>query len=422
MILLDFPSRVAAFVSQCRCHPDGWRFASVAGGDETLYGSCFAVMTLHYIGVLSMFSADALRAWADYINAWQDPKTGLFVGPEIASQELESPKHTREHLLHHLTAHALPALHLLGARPRYRLVFAHQFIDLAYLQHWLEARDWRDAWLEGNNLLFIGQFLIYLRDFEQVEVAERALDLYFDWLDREVDPATGLWGTNGYCPSAWALYGGYHQLLVYHYEQHPIRSPERLVDIALSLQHPDGGFCLSGGGGACEDVDAVDILVNMYERANYKRPQIRRALRRALSSILDKQLSDGGFAYRLNEPFTHMGIRRTASAPNSSSMFSTWFRLHTLALIAQILTDEPIAELDWQFNDVLSMGWHQLGYRAKITRHDRFAELCRYNWDDLRHEGQGYSWRLSHSIRQARMFSSRARRRIWETVRATVGW
>jgi hypothetical protein len=138
-----------------------------------------------------------------------------------------------------------------------------------------------------------------------------------------------------------------------------------LVDVALSLQHPDGGFNPDGGGGACEDVDAVDILVNMYKQFDYKRSRIRIALRRSLRQVLEMQAPDGGFVYRRDQPFVHMGIAKTASPANQSNLFPTWFRIHTLALISEILTDETIVKVDWKFNNTCSMGWHYTWSREK---------------------------------------------------------
>jgi hypothetical protein len=207
--------------------------------------------------------------------------------------------------------------------------------------------------------LFVGQFLIYLRDYENCREAQKALNVYFDFLDREIDPETGLWGSNGFCSKSAALYGGYHQLLTYYYEERKVQYPEKLVDVALSLQHKDGGYNLSGGGGACEDVDAIDILVNVYKSYDYKRPQIRRSLKRALKSILSKQMPDGGFVYKKKTPFIHMGIERTASGVNTSNMFPTWFYTHAIALIAEILKNKTVLDFDWKFNEAFSMGWHR---------------------------------------------------------------
>ena len=277
----------------------------------------------------------------------------------------------------HLTAHALPVVCMLGGKPHYTLRFAHEYTNTEFLENWLKQRQWEEAWLEGNNLLFVGQFLIYLRDRENCREAQKALDMYFDFLDREVDPDTGLWGSNGFCSKAAALYGGYHQLLAYYYENRKVQYPEKLVDVALGLQHKDGGYNLAGGGGACEDVDAIDILVNMYKSNNYKRPQIRRSLKRVLRSILSKQMPDGGFVYKLNKPFMHMGIERTASGINKSNMFPTWFYTHAIALIAEIIKNKKVLDFNWKFNETFSMGWHrtQETSRRKIYFIDLASEV-----------------------------------------------
>lgn len=354
----DLQKRVVRFVLERNVDGAGM-FTMCAGGEETLYSSCFAAMILHYVGELETRGEPVMRAWAKYLRSWQDERTGYFLGPEIVPDELSSPKHDHEHVAMHLTAHVLPALGLFGENPSHPLRFAHPYLGHRHLRDWLDRRDWSDAWLEGNNLLFIGQFLVHLRDVEKKFEAESALRFYFDWLDSRLDPRTGLWGTDGHCSPFIAMCGGYHQLLLYYHEMREVRHKERLIDTVLSLQHPDGGFHPRGGGGACEDADAVDILVNMYKRASYRRADIRIALRKALRSILGKHMPDGGFVYRVGEPFIHMGIRKTASPKNESNLFATWFRIHTIALIAEILTDHPVSSVSWNFNDRCSMGWHR---------------------------------------------------------------
>lgn len=365
------------FIENCYNGSSG-AYSSIANGPGTLYATCYALMTKYYLADTLNNEDNSLG----FVLGTQDKSTGYFVGPEINEWEpSRNSIHDREHVLMHLFCSAvLPVLGLFKTKACHDLKFAFKYLDKKYLLKWLRSRDWSKAWLEGNNLLFVGQFLIYLRDIEKLTSAQPALDLYFEWLDQEQDPTTGLWGTNGYCSNAFALYGGYHQLLVYYYENRPVRYPEQLIDVALSLQHRDGGFNPNGGGGACEDTDAIDILVNMYKRVDYKRPQIRSALRRALRHILQRQMPDGGFVYRLNQPFVHMGVEKTASGPNQSNMFSTWFRIHTLALISEILTDELISQINWKFNDTCSMGWHCPWNKSNhiINWQDRKNELLSY--------------------------------------------
>ncbi|MCK5612821.1 hypothetical protein KAR91_63700, partial [Candidatus Pacearchaeota archaeon] len=183
-------------------------FKMFPGGHVTLYSSCFAAMTLHYLGELERCSEKDKQLWADYINSWQSEE-GIYVGPELSKDEITSVNHNWQVVTTHLTAHVLPALDVLGAQPKHKLHFAKKYTVPETLHQWLNARDWAKVWLEGNNLLFVGQFLIHMRDIEADEKAATAVKLYLDWLNTQIDPNTGVWGTNGYCDKYSAVYGAY---------------------------------------------------------------------------------------------------------------------------------------------------------------------------------------------------------------------
>jgi hypothetical protein len=223
-------------------------YTSCIGGHETLYASCFSLMIYHYLGELSTFDSDHLKKWTSYILDFQDKNTGYFIGPEIFKGRLLSDAHSREHLSEHLTVHVLPALKILGVRPSYSLSFAHRYIDINYLSNWLAARDWRKAWIEGNNLLFVGQLLTFLYEEENIVEAKKAVKHILDWLDKQIDSTTGLWGTNGFCDVQYAIYGAYHQLILYYYWNRKVSYMTPLVDAVLSIQYMDGGFSISWGG------------------------------------------------------------------------------------------------------------------------------------------------------------------------------
>ncbi len=225
------------------------RYKSCIHGQETLYASCFALMIYHYLGELDKFGGRYLKEWSDYILSYQDKDTGYFVGPEIFQGKLLSDAHTKEHLSEHLTAHILPAIDILGFMPMYKLIFAEKYLDEHFLVQWLNERDWTKAWIEGNNLLFVGQFLLFFWEKQKNQEAKKCLDILFEWLDKQIDPLTGLWGTDGYCDVYSAMYGGFHQLLLYYYCNHEYRYSKELIDTVLSLQHFDGGFAGSWGGG-----------------------------------------------------------------------------------------------------------------------------------------------------------------------------
>lgn len=360
---IPWPQSASRFIASLQDEASGG-YRSVPGGAATLYGTCYGLLARHYLGEDVEVGAATRR----FIQQAQDSRTGLFTGPELRDfRASPGALHDREHLLLHLTCAALPVCRQFDVPLLHPLETVLRFCDPGYLRDWLQARDLRKAWWEGNNLLFAGQLLVYLRDVLGHPLAPSALDLWFEWLERNVDPRTSLWGSDGRCSPAEAVYGGYHQLLVYYHEGRSVANPPGLVDTVLGLQHGDGGFHPQGNAGACEDVDSVDILVNMYKQRDHRRREIRIALRKCLRHILGQQNRDGGFPYARNRPQSHMGIPGTGAPANVSTMFPTWFRIHTLALMAEILTDEPqLADIPFRFSRQLSMGWHRTWDR---TRH-----------------------------------------------------
>lgn len=387
--------------------PGTGAFRSVPGGPLTLYGTCYSLLGQYYLGSANTLSEQSAR----FILNGQDPTSGLFTGPELREfKSRPGVKHDRDHLLLHLTCAALPTCQHYGIQPRHPLRAIHRFCDPAVLRAWLDQRDLVHAWFEGNNILFIGQLLVYLRDVEHHPDAARALKVWFDWLDEHIDPKTNLWGTNGFCRADEAVYGGYHQLLVYYHEDHHLVNPQGLVDTVLGLQHPDGGFNPRGNAGACEDVDSVDILVNCYKRFDYRRPQIRVALRRCLRHILATQNRDGGFPYNRDWDQTHMGIPGTSAPPNVSTTFPTWFRVHTAALMAEVLRDEPLLRAPFRFTKHLSMGWHPVNPPAcaPTSAADFWAELPSRTQAWV--AGNGY--RVGKAYRATRRLGGRLLRRL----------
>jgi hypothetical protein len=330
---------------------------STPNGIKTLYGTCYSMLGLYYLGV----DVPLNEGNREFLRNCQNPETGFMVGPElIGFRSHPNALHDLEHLSWHSTCAALPVIQQYGIELSTSLKAVYFLLQEATLKNWLDDRDMKNAWFEGNNIFFAGQFLVYLRDVEGHPDAESALRCWFDWLDRTVDPETGLWGTNGLCSPMEAVYGGYHQLLVYYHENHRLPNPKGLVDTVLSLGHSDGGFNPNGNGGACEDVDSVDILVNCYKRFDYRRSEVRLALWRCVDHILETQNTDGGFPYNRNQPQSHMGIPGTQAGPNVSCTFPTWFRIHTLALAHEIIPEHPqLAGIPFRFNKYLSMGWHK---------------------------------------------------------------
>jgi len=375
--LSEFKRKTSAYVLDNRVG-DGYEFKMSKRGGVTLYSSCFAAMTLHYCNELDQFSKQEKSDWGRFLTSFQEEDTGYFLAPEIMVGDLSSADHDKEHLLLHFACHVLPTLDILGVKPDFDLQFVERYADQNFLVAWLSKRDLTSAWLEGNNLLFVGQLLLWQFNETNDLRYKKALDTWFAWLDENVDPRTGLWGTNGFSDTYAALYGGYHQLLLYFQQHHTVTSSGRLVDTVLSLQHMDGGYSKYQGGGTCQDIDAIDVLVNVYKRHNYRRREIRRSLRRGASAVLRRWKESGGFEDRLGHGFVHMGMEETRTPPGEANMFSTWFSVHALFLAFEVVGEDFLEgiELEWSFNPTASMGWHDKSLKVteSISRSEKYLD------------------------------------------------
>lgn len=150
------------------------------------------------------------------------------------------------------------------------------------------------------------------------------------------NPSTGLWGDNRIDrpnERSRMIQFAYHPMFFYDHDIDHFDAPQILCS-ALKTQNPHGGFGVRANSSACEDIDSIDLLIRLSPRASTEQtPVIEHALRRATDWILLNQMADGGFVFRLDEPFVY-GARETSSGAGESALFPTWFRTLTLAYLA----------------------------------------------------------------------------------------
>jgi hypothetical protein len=352
--LFDFRKDILNFVESLRISGPEYRFSPTSG--SSLYTSCFALFIIELLDEVKGLRPSLKREWIDYINSHQIQESGYYkFGGGISWND--SNTHKPDYLKMQMTSWALQALDVLGGRPRYPLKFMEDFCTVEKLGKWLEARDWSDPWYEGNMLLFMGVFLIDCYE-KGIHGYGELIDYYIDWLNKKQNESTGYWGINLEDRDNLfnAMAGATHEYILYYYLNRSINYIEKIIDSTLSLQHKDGLFSPRGGGGACEDLDAVDILVNMSLRTDYKKEEIKNALLRAFHALKGMQNDDGGFVYRRNFSFCMSGLRRISSKPNESDLFSTWFRLYTIAIISQVIDIQPYSSFNWSFLKYPGMG------------------------------------------------------------------
>ncbi|MGQ9918938.1 MAG: glycosyltransferase [Bryobacteraceae bacterium] len=229
------------------------------------------------------------------------------------------------------------------------------------LIEWLAGLDWSNPWRESNRIMhLLSAFLFALLWDGKPWAAERYHDV-LDWLDQRQDPRTGLWGTDCGATTLNAAAGAYHFVPFYRYARRPVRCWPKIVDACLELQNDDGLFASAAGGGACEDLDAIDLLCTSVRSTGRLTPEIQKALTRAFWAIWNMQREEGGFPYsdvKGKESYLYSSWPAMAARQGGSDVWATWARLCSLHTIRALLTDDLPDIGRWTFRRLPALGFH----------------------------------------------------------------
>ena len=341
---------------------NGFRFA--AATPRTLLSTCIAILLHEGLESLEGVSPQERKSWCLYVQSCQDPSSGLFLDPLLEQFPVESELHDRAYIELLMTYFAIQSLDALGEAAVHPLRFLAQFETPGAIAAWLDRLDWSNPWLESNRVMFVVAGLIHRAEKEGDTAAPALYHQVLDWLDRAQDTKTGLWGTRQGASLSNAIAGAYHFVPFYEYVHRPVRSVSKIIGAALSLQQDDGLFGPGPGGGACEDLDVIDLLATLTNQFNYRASDIKKSLIRSFWSIWNLQNADGGF------PYAARGSRETYRFGSwtplevdmrESDVFASWFRLMAIETV-RCTYPEDLPEIGaWRFRRWPALGFHRAG-------------------------------------------------------------
>ena len=354
-------------------------------GEPGFLPTCFGVLAEETLGTLDKWDKEKRQKVANIICNQQDPNSGIF-GLELVHAEDLIYSHVCDirYFRYQLTYFALSALKALDLHPKYNLVFARRFLNQEYALGWIEAGPWHDPWNHSNRVMFLLRFLIYLAEHEKFNEAWKVYDAIIDDLLKRQSSNTGLWHGSNNCSVRLAVYAGYHFLPFIFWRGILPPFVNKMIDSVLSIQHVDGLFGDFLGGGACEDLDAIDILVKCSLVSNHRSEEVKSTLFKAFDRIMQLQRPDGGFPNYLdnrNKSFKrrigerllldkllkkkyqpqkvyYSGCRSVVAAKGESDMWAAWFRPLALRLIVSRYPELGVQQKDARFHQLPCLGWH----------------------------------------------------------------
>ena len=336
----EMGARVLRFVDELRVDESAFRFRySASCGVATLYASAYACMTYSLLRRLPDLKEVQKRQWIEYFDSFQSAKDGLFYDPAV---ENDLYPNTDWWGARHLALHMISAYTDLGGRPRYPFRFLLPYYDRGYIKNWLDAQKWETNEIGmgdiDNMIMNVGSLLQYQRDHWADSAAGDAVGYLKKYLLRKINSATGLWGgfnTESPEQRSRMVQFGYHVLPLYFYDGFFEFDHDRIVDLVLRTQNRLGGFGVRLNSSACEDIDSIDLLIRFAPYVGEQRKSdIDAALMRACGWVLCNRSVEGGFLFRLFEPFTY-GHKETSSLKNEGAMLPTWFRTLSLAYLTR---------------------------------------------------------------------------------------
>ena len=374
------------------------RFKMSRSSDDTIFTSCFAVFVSQLTGHMERLPAAQKQEWLEYVLSFQDESTGLFMDPDIEKRNLHSGHDTR-YVTWQLSTFCISAVRALDGELKYPLRFLEQegLNAPEGVTSMLESFNWHSTWGSGNLAMFLGIFLICDAEYRGMALdADPAVKAFFDWHDNYQNPRTGFWGEGRLAEYHNGLFGAYHQYLLYFYANRDLGCKEAIMDKTLSFQNIDGMFAPQMGGGGCEDIDAVDTLVNLYLRTGYREQDVKKCLRRVYDAVCALEADEGGFIWGVRKRYGPMMYLRnlfsfwrqpdwyqwvfvnrrflreqqlnpvkprhpqgwvTRPIPiDESDLFSTWFRLLVIAYASMVI-ETPESGNDWRFLSAPGLGW-----------------------------------------------------------------
>lgn len=332
-----------------------WKFKFSSLNQPNLIGSSLAVMLAALLGWLNNLNDEQRKSWADYLNSFQQPD-GFFEDEDISDKNLSSG-YTKERALFHRTRHALFALTTLDYKPKYNFMFIQDKFDLRSTEKWMHKLNLSNFWDSANKIMDLLLFLTYEAKVNSNKKAEETVNLILDICDKNINPNTG-YQDSGKSELRNAMAGAMHIYPLYFLWKRTPRYPDKVIETTLFLQQSDGLFGYEVGtcGEDCLDYDATNILVNFsFIVTKYER-EIKESLAKLLNAIDACKNTDGGFCcHRRNENY-HFGTLTTEVSIGTSSLWSTYARLLTIAMATKVLNNHPAAG-NWNLGNNIMEIW-----------------------------------------------------------------
>lgn len=240
---------------------------------ESPYGCANAANILYTINRFPTDPADR-AAFVKVLQGFQNKETGIFEDAD------NYPTHS--------TAFISGALALFDVQPLFRVSAFSEYVSREGLFRFLDRIDWaKQPWLGAH----LGSG-IYASMILTGTASDQWEDNYFEWMDSNADPVTGLWkkdALEGADPFAY-LAGTFHYVFNYEYAKRALPYPKELLETCIQAYRsglcPD--FTASVGW---FDIDYTYMLSAAQRRAGGRYEETKKILKEIADGMIPQLLA-----------------------------------------------------------------------------------------------------------------------------------
>ncbi|MCO8123443.1 hypothetical protein NHH03_16970 [Stieleria sp. TO1_6] len=350
-------------------------------GEPNLMATCFEILGSECCGELDSLNQDQKDRLAVCIQETQDSETGFFSPGELDRGQLSS--HSASYIRMQATYFSIHALNALGEKPLFPVRIAEKLSNADFAEGWIDAGNWRNPWLQSNNVMFALTFLQASDGFTKGAGfgQGRAFDAILDYLDDRQDSISGMWQPDDGRDDRNAAFAAYHFFPYFYFRGREPKFQAEAIDTLISLMQPDGFFGYGvGKSGACEDLDVIHSLVLLSTTCQHRKDDIQELMHTTLQSHFGIQNSDGGFPnylkYRVSlrefaknpgmikayctgraQRWRYSGWTKLDCLKGCSDTWGGWFRPLSMKLISGYLFEQELCQ-SGQYRALPGLGWH----------------------------------------------------------------
>jgi prenyltransferase beta subunit len=285
--------KVLDFLSTVQVNDYEYRFT--VDGDYNIYSSVLALYIFDLFDEVEGFSRERREGWVKHIQSFQNKESGCF-------EPKEEIKSRKERNVLQLTTFCFSALKILDAEPLYDLPFKDQLLSPDFVNSYLDKYNCLEgARGSGNMAMFLG---IFITEFYEKTNDKRYFESLHRWFDLHTSSSNenGFWGNRLESLYYNGVQNGFHQYVIYYYWNELIEKKEKITEVVLKIQDNKGHFAPFIGGAACEDYDAIHMLLLLFRQEKSASQEVKNALIKSYTSLLKDLNKDGGFCQSKLKP------------------------------------------------------------------------------------------------------------------------